>query len=131
MVLVEWRDEFKTGIDDVDFEHEEMINLINEAHAHIQAAAPAEEIEDFLGEVLARISGHFALEESIMRQRAYDQFETHKQDHERLLDVLRDIMDRFAAGDFGAMSEELSRSLEDWFVQHFKTQDSRLHRMVG
>ena len=33
MALIEWRDDFKLGIASVDHEHEEMIRLINEAHA--------------------------------------------------------------------------------------------------
>lgn len=131
MALVEWRDDFRTGIADVDFEHREIIKLINDAHERIKEGAPDEEIEAFLGEVYAGIAGHFALEESIMRERAYDQYDAHKEDHERLLDVLRDIMESFSAGAFDSMSEDLGRRLEDWFVQHFKSQDSRLHRMVG
>ena len=51
MTLIEWRDDFRVGDDAVDFEHEEMIRLINEAHARIQQNATVQEIEDFLGEV--------------------------------------------------------------------------------
>ena len=29
MALIEWREEYKTGIAGVDYEHEELINLIN------------------------------------------------------------------------------------------------------
>lgn len=131
MVLIEWRDEFCTGIDAVDFEHKEMIELINEAHAHLEAGAPRDQIDAFLGEIYARISGHFALEENVMKARQYDEFAAHKQDHERLLDAIRDIMDDYDAGDFDGMSEELGRRLQDWFVDHFKTRDARLHRMLG
>lgn len=131
MALIEWRDEFSTGIDAVDFEHKGMIELINEAHAHLEAGAPREQIDAFLGEIYARISGHFALEESVMKARHYDEFADHKQDHERLLDAIRDIMDDYDAGDFDGMSAELGRRLQDWFVEHFKARDARLHRLLG
>lgn len=131
MTLIEWRDDFNLGIASVDHEHAEMIRLINEAHAHIQGDAPAFEIEEFLGEVYAHISSHFALEETVMRQRKYDEYEAHKADHERLLDALRDIMDSFEAGDFDGVSEELSLRLKDWFVEHFSTRDARLHKVLG
>ena len=130
MALVEWRDDFKTGIASVDHEHAEMIVLINEAHARVSENAPAEEIEACLGEIYSQISAHFALEEAVMRLRKYDEFEDHKADHERLLDSLLDIMGSFDAGDFEGTSEELSACLKDWFVEHFKTKDSRLHRML-
>ena len=131
MGLVEWRDDFKTGIDSVDHEHFEMIELINETHAQLSENAPIDEIEECLGEIYSQISAHFALEETVMRLRKYDEFEAHKADHERLLDSLLDIMDSFDAGDYEDMSVELSRCLKDWFVDHFKTKDSRLHRMLG
>lgn len=131
MGLVEWRDDFKTGIDSVDHEHFEMIELINETHAQLSENAPFDEIEECLGEIYAQISAHFALEETVMKLRRYDEFEDHKADHEKLLDSLLDIMGSFDAGNFDGMSDELSVCLKDWFVDHFKTRDSRLHRMLG
>ncbi len=131
MPLIEWRDDFRTGIDAVDYEHREMISLINGAHVKLQGTPSRDEVESFLGEIHTRIAAHFALEESIMRARGYDQFVDHKEDHERLLDSIRDIMDHYDAGDFDGMSDELSHRLQDWFVEHFKTKDSRLHRMLG
>ena len=65
-----------------------------------------------------------------MRQHGYDEYQDHKADHERLLDGIRDIMDDFESGDYDGLTEDLSRHLQDWFVEHFKTKDSRLHRMI-
>ena len=39
---------------------------------------------------------HFALEERIMRDSGYSEYEDHKDDHEELLDEIRDLMDGFA-----------------------------------
>ena len=131
MTLIDWRDEFRTGITAVDFEHESLINLLNELYANLGAHAAKVEVEDFLGEVHAQISAHFALEEKIMRGASYDQYADHKADHDRLLDEIRDIMDRFAAEGYEGYGEDLSTHLREWFINHFKTKDSRLHRMLG
>ncbi len=131
MALVEWRDDFKIGIDSVDYEHRQMIELINDVHAKLSNDAPQNEILAFLGEVFTRISAHFALEERIMRGWQYDQYEDHKADHERLLDEIRDIMDGFEAGTIAAAERELSARLNAWFTEHFKTKDARLHRHLG
>lgn len=131
MSLIEWRDEFSTGIEAVDYEHKGMINLINQAHAELEADAPSEQINAFLGEIYTRIASHFALEESIMKARNYDQYDDHKNDHEQLLDDIRDIMNGYDAGDFTNLNTVLSQRLQDWFVEHFKTKDARLHRALG
>jgi hemerythrin len=131
MVLVEWRDDFRTGIDAVDFEHHELISLINAAHAELESGTSRRDFEGFLGEIYARISSHFALEERIMQANGYDQFVDHKADHERLLDDIRDIMDEYDAGGYEGLSRELGNRLQAWFVEHFKTKDARLHRLLG
>lgn len=131
MVLVDWRDDFKIGIDSVDYEHRQMIELINAVHEKLSHDAPKNEVLDFLGEVFTRISAHFALEEKIMRSWKYDQYDDHKADHERLLDEIRDIMDGYEAGTIAAAEAELSARLNAWFTDHFKTKDSRLHRHLG
>lgn len=131
MGLVEWRDDFKTGIDSVDHEHFEMVQLINETHSQLSKNASQDEIEECFGEIYMQISAHFALEETVMKLKKYDEFDGHKADHEKLLDNLLELMDSFDAGNFEGMSKDLSRCLKDWFVDHFKTKDSRLHRMLG
>ncbi|MBL4600004.1 MAG: hemerythrin family protein [Rhizobiaceae bacterium] len=131
MALIEWRKEFETGIADVDFEHRELIELINQLHDQIDGDGSTEDISAFLGEVFARISAHFALEESIMRKHSYDEYIDHKTDHEKLLDDIRDIMDDFDAGKYGTYHEKLAPVIRDWFVNHFKTRDARLHRLLG
>lgn len=131
MGLVEWRNDFKTGIVSVDHEHFEMVQLINKTHAQLSENAPPDEIEECFGQIYSQISAHFALEETVMKLRKYDQFEDHKADHERLLDRLLELMDSYDAENLEDTSEELSRCLKDWFVDHFKNKDSRLHRMLG
>lgn len=131
MALLEWRQDFETGIDDVDHEHRELVELINRLHAELGSDAPDAHISAFLGEVFARISAHFALEESIMRKHSYDQYEDHKSDHEKLLDDIRDIMDDFDAGKYRAYDDALANAVRDWFVNHFKTRDARLHGILG
>lgn len=127
--LIEWKDEFSVGIPGVDHEHQELVAIINELYAHLSDNGEKDQVMDFLGEIYAKISAHFALEEKEMRERSYDHYDEHKDDHERLLDELRDMMDDFE--DSERFSEEqLSEALNRWFVDHFKTQDSRLHRFL-
>lgn len=131
MALIDWRKEFETGVPGVDHEHRELVELINRLHESIGAHATKEVISGFLGEVFARISAHFALEETVMRKHRYDQYAEHKADHEKLLDDLRDIMDAYDGGAVIDYETQLSGAVRDWFVNHFKTKDARLHRLLG
>jgi hemerythrin len=131
MSLIEWRKEFETGIADVDHEHRELVDLINELHEALRVDADRDTISNFLGEVFARISAHFALEETVMRKHRYDEYEAHKAEHEKLLDEIRDIMDAHEESDSADYQSTLSTTIRDWFVNHFKNKDARLHRLLG
>ncbi|MDX1432705.1 MAG: bacteriohemerythrin [Gammaproteobacteria bacterium] len=128
--LIEWRAEYSVGVPAVDAEHRELIELINELHAGLEGEDARMSTADFLGEIHARIAAHFALEEKIMREHNYDQLADHKADHERLLDEIRDLMDAYEDGHYVDF-ERLSRDLDRWFTEHFKTKDARLHRRLG
>lgn len=130
MALIEWRTEFETGIAEVDAEHRDLIELINALHQEIRDKADSHTISAFLGEVFARIAAHFALEETVMRKHAYDDYPAHKAEHERLLDEIRDIMDAYEAGTVDC-DAALSGTVRDWFIDHFKLKDARLHRLLG
>lgn len=126
MSLIEWKDSFSVGVAAVDLEHRELIELINELHERIGEAADNDMTLAMLGEIYAQISAHFALEEKYMRESEYPQFPQHKEDHEELLDELRDIMDRVE--DLGRYdADELSQELVRWFSEHFRTHDALLH----
>lgn len=130
MALLEWRDDFRTGIDGVDYEHEKLIHQINSVYSMIGDRSDREHVVDSLGEIYGSISAHFALEEQMMTRHGYADYPEHKADHDRLLDDIRDITEEFEAS---TQLDEAAfeRRLGDWFQLHFKTHDARLHRMKG
>jgi hemerythrin-like metal-binding protein len=131
MALVEWKDEFKVGIGSVDYEHQQLIGLINNLHASLAGRPTKDAVGRVLGEIHTKIAAHFALEERVMRERRYDQYADHKADHERLLDEIRDIMDRHEADAYFNYETTLTKELGDWFGIHFRTKDARLHKAPG
>ena len=131
MSLIEWRDEFEIGIPSVDYEHRALILMINKLHEKLAERADKNTIAEFLGEIHALISAHFALEEREMREMAYDDFEEHKEDHEELLDQIRDMMDELELDEGGDATNALGSRLNDWFTIHFRIRDARLHGFLA
>lgn len=126
MPLITWKPEFAVGVESVDFEHEQMVKLINEIYDEMKTRRDADSIEQFLGDVHFAISAHFALEEKLMRKAAYPEYAAHKEEHEELLEQIRDLMDQFAR-DPDKGFDLLQEKLSDWFEDHFATFDARLH----
>jgi len=130
MTLLQWKPAYSLGIPSVDHEHRELINLVNEVYDHIDKSSGPDRIEASLEEIYSAISSHFALEERHMRDAGYAEYQAHKDEHEDLLDQVRDMMDEFL--DDPARGEEtLKERLADWFGRHFATFDARLHLKLG
>jgi hemerythrin-like metal-binding protein len=126
---LEWQERYSLGIPAIDHEHRELINMINHLVIRIIEGTEREFIIAALGDILSAIGAHFALEEKIMRERNYDRYFPHKSDHDRLLDQLRDIMDDYEL--HGTLKPaQLVRALDEWFSEHFRTEDARLHRLA-
>jgi hemerythrin len=130
MSLLEWKPEYSVGIASMDDEHREMIDLINDVYAKLGTSSDPDAIEDCLENIYSTISLHFALEERIMREQSYAEYVEHKEDHEDLLDEIRDLMDEFFA-DQDAGARLLKKRLSDWFARHFASFDARLHGKLG
>ncbi len=138
MALIEWREDFSIGVPEVDHEHRELIEMINAAHAELAETPSHDAAAEFLGDIHARIAAHFALEEKIMRRAGYDRLGSHKAAHEILLDDIRELMDtcetRQSPGAVpGAVLDPavFGARLAEWFGEHFRTEDARLHGRLG
>lgn len=130
MTLLKWKPAYSLGIPSVDLEHREMIEMINRCYSGLGEKAGPDQIESVLEDIYAGIASHFALEERHMRVAHYAEYQAHKDEHEELLDQIRDMMDNFDR-DPDAGREALENELSDWFGKHFSTFDARLHHQLG
>jgi len=128
MSLLEWRDAYRIGITEVDYEHEQLIAHIN-ALLEISVGGSKTAVADALGELHAEIAAHFALEEKLMQAQRYSGYAAHKDDHEQLLERLRDIMDTQERGR-GYDAAGLADALASWFMNHFRQHDARWHKSL-
>lgn len=130
MKYLEWNENFSVGVDSVDYEHQNLIAMINMIYAELEDRRDMDQIRQTMAEVHLEISAHFALEERIMKDAGYDEYPAHKSNHEDLLDQIRLLMDAIENEPDTAL-EKLSEELADWFGNHFRTYDARLHREFG
>jgi len=116
MSLIEWNDAFDLGIEEIDVEHRALVALINALHDAMSLGAGRADIIEGISEIYSLVSAHFAREEAFMRETRYMAYAEHKEDHEVLLDDLRDIIDDVSRN--GEYEEaRLSADLQYWFAE--------------
>ena len=130
MTILEWKEQYSLGNEALDHEHKELIRLINAVNEKIERVGGAEDqarIVEGMEEILNAVSAHFALEEKEMQSSHYEDFESHKADHEKLLDELYDLVDVVETTGIRDIREGVSAILEAWFSVHFQTFDRDYH----
>jgi hemerythrin-like metal-binding protein len=129
--LLEWKDEYRMGIADIDRSHQELIGIINDIYHSVGSNAGREGIQSFLDQVYVLASDEFYLEEQIMRERRFEEYDDHRADHERMLKAIRHLADTFEpVADAAENGRTLGEQLGSWFGTHFRTFDARLHKLL-
>lgn len=131
MSLILWSETMKVGVASVDHEHEHLINVINKLGEEIELGTSPDMLDTLLGEIYAQIESHFAIEERVMRERAYPGFSAHKADHETLLDTIRNIMDDVAHSTSSEITGALGHKMSLWFSEHFRTRDKAFNQYTN
>ena len=126
MSFANLKDELKIGIESLDQEHRELIGIMEELSDAFDNGVPALDVSDLFGALYDKASAHFTLEERLMREKKYPLDATHKADHRRLLERVRDMMDAYEAGMCTKCDVNFSTCIESWFVTHVTEEDTRL-----
>ncbi len=133
--LIPWKKEYETGFPSIDFEHKTLIEGINALYSRMATGCRTDEVHERLGDIHALVESHFALEEKIMRDSHYPDYALHKEDHDRLLEDIRDIMDAVTSKgkieDEDPFHADLAIKIETWFATHFRTLDRDFHGKLG
>lgn len=129
MPRLEWQAAYATGVPQLDYEHRQILDLVNFGCDSLRDITSRDEVRDCLESLYARVSAHFALEEDVMREAHYELYAAHKAQHEALVDSLRVMMDSFDDGACAQCKRSLDDCLVEWFEKHFQGEDARLQRL--
>lgn len=124
--LLEWCDDYLIGVEELDFEHQDLFQRLNELQRGIANEMAKAGIDEYLDAIELRVEAHFALEEKFMRETRFPGFTAHKREHDRFLDEIRGIMDRFAEAHDPDVVGALFRELRRWIIHHVMESDREL-----
>jgi hemerythrin len=122
--FIEWSDVLSVGIDEIDAQHQVLVDLVNEMHEAIHARHGSEAVQDVLGKLADYTKIHFAVEESLMRILGYPGYEEHKAQHEELIHSMVDLQHKVETGKT-AIGFELMHFLKIWLTKHIMESDQQ------
>jgi hemerythrin len=117
--VVEWREGFKIGVNQVDLEHRHLFTLVK--------ALSLESVDSTLNELLDYVVTHFTNEQELMEHSGYPGFRDHLKLHESFSATVADFLSSSAEWD-AVRIMELRRFLNKWLIGHILTHDLRFGR---
>lgn len=129
MPIAFWRDDYNTGYEEIDRQHQHLFWIINNLHDAVLAGNGVSLIESTLDNLFDYTLEHFQAEEALMTAYHYPNQEAHVKKHDNLREQV--IAMRQKLGDnLPLLSIELSKFLADWLIHHIKDDDQAMIRFL-
>ncbi len=120
--LLEWNQDFHLGVEEIDEQHEQLVNLLNRLHDAIHARKGSQAVQSTLNDLVQYTADHFRDEEKLMTEAGYPGYAGHKQIHEDLVTQVVDLQQKLATGQ-ASVTFELMHFLRVWLVRHIGETD--------
>ena len=125
MDAIEESTELSFGIASMDREHSGQLGLLNDLKAAVRSGADDSVVYALLNELLEHTNLHFLSEQLAMRLNAYEAYESHFLEHQRLLLEVQNLKRSLAAG-MATDKQSLIEALRGWLIVHIQTADKTL-----
>ena len=122
--IVTWKAQYCTGIDLIDEQHMELVNLTNKLY---QACLDGKEnvgiaFKEAMSRMVKYVRFHFGAEEKLLEQMKYPQYLEHKNQHKILVQNILDAVKDYESGK-NFVPNHFVRTLTDWVFGHIAIKD--------
>ncbi len=124
MTVMNWREDFSVDIASVDKQHKKIIELINRLEDAASTHLEAKTVDAVLSELLTYTRNHFKDEETLMQKYLYPGLETHRAEHEALVNRVLEFRRKFDAGKLTDV-HDLANFLMGWLEGHILGTDKK------
>jgi hemerythrin len=131
MPLITWDDSIALNIGEIDSQHKQLVNIINDLFDAMMIVRSSEVIGDILNRLIDYTKYHFTTEEMYFDQFGYSESEEHKEEHKYFLEQVAVFKKAFDEGktkldDSDApLAVDLFKFLKNWLVNHIQVSDKK------
>ena len=125
----EFTDEYRTGIDLIDREHEELFRIVAKANKVVRSGSDeckVSDIKEILDELIKYTVQHFADEEEYMESIHYEGLESQRRAHVTFIDKIAEFSELELEQDPQEYLEGLIMYLLGWLVNHILNADKKI-----
>jgi hemerythrin len=130
-MTIAWTVELETGLRQIDLQHQELVDMINEAVLAHEQGRDKEMLDQILPKLSAYVIFHFSTEESLLSSAGVANLHAaaHRQMHRDFTSQIQRLKQASAEGNHDALPE-LVEYLQRWLVDHIMVTDKELARQI-
>lgn len=125
MAFFEWSADLEIDGADIDQDHRQLIDLINQLHQFTVDGQGREIVGEVLEQLLTYTEQHFQREERLMVSLGFPDVQQHQRKHEELTARMRELQQLHQAASM-AVPSLLSSTLRDWLSLHIRRSDREI-----
>lgn len=122
--LFDFDKEFKLGIEQIDHEHIQLVEMLNEVHARMSAGQKESARQYFTETLAGYVNEHFAREEQFMESFAYPALEEHRKIHANFRQSFQEMLPSLENADEAAFRKALTDAFT-WIITHIGKTDKK------
>lgn len=123
-IFFKWSPDYSVNIKTIDDQHRELVNILNRLFIAVSRREGDKAIAGILDALLCYTRTHFALEERLMQQANYRDYEAHKQEHNKLIAQLDQLCRKHMLEEKPIYFEMMS-FLKTWLKEHIQGVDRK------
>jgi len=124
MSMIEWNTGLSVKVEQLDEQHRELVDIINELHNSMKAGTGRDLLRTTLDRLVSYTSNHFLAEEQLMAIHAYPDAAEHKYAHESLMSQVVELQHMFKSGKT-ILTLDILLFLRDWLTGHIQVVDKK------
>jgi len=125
MPIVTWCDDFNINVEEIDLQHQKLLELVNNLHSSVEACIDKKELEERLIELVAFTRFHFSTEHRLMKEHNYPELASHHKEHNFLLQHMDRLVVAVSSGKHPHFYSDYDVS-SDWALTHISDYDRSL-----
>ena len=124
MALINWHPSFSVNVEEIDRQHQLLVNMINDLYDAMKAGKEKDVLLKLINRLSIYAAMHFAREEHYFDIFGYPEGELHKKQHSDFELEVSKFESDFNKGN-QSLSMEIMNFLSNWLVEHIKGSDKK------
>lgn len=125
-----WTMKMSVGIPVIDDQHQRFFDLLNGIEDSVSEGQDRKAVAELVRELVNYMQVHFQTEEDFMKERFFNDYPEHREEHMRFSNHVKELAKKFRAKE-GVDALEIRHFMVDWLSKHIMQCDQKYAKFIA